>query len=164
MRPSPDPVQPGQESVWDYPRPPALVASSELVKVWFGGELIAETQSSLRILETSHAPAYYLPTADITPGVVRPNENTSWCEYKGMARYGDLVVGEHLSRSACWWYPEPAAGYEELLNTISFYPQRVSACEVDGETVLPLQSAFYGDWPTSRIAGPYKGAPGTEGW
>lgn len=164
LRPKPDPVGPGQESVWDYPRPPAVAVSGELVRVWHAGTLVAETRQPLRVLETAHAPAYYIPRADVAAEYLRPSRHATWCEYKGRAAYADLVVGETRVSNACWWYPDPSPGYETLRDAICFYPQRVDRCEVDGEAVTPLRGSFYGDWPTSKIAGPYKGAPGTEGW
>ncbi len=163
-RPKPQPAEPGQESVWDYPRPPALVSSDELVRVWLDEMLIAETRAAKRILETAHAPAYYLPREDVRMDLIAANPRRSWCEFKGQAHYGDVDNGTQQVREACWWYPDPSPGYQPLAGMISFYPQRMTRCEVDGETVTPLPSNFYGDWPTSKIAGPYKGAPGTEGW
>lgn len=164
-RPKPDPVGPGQESVWNYPRPPALEPSSEAVRVIHHGQVIAETTRSLRILETAHAPAYYIPAEDVDFDLLRPNSRRTVCEFKGMAAYADLLLPDGtVVRDGCWWYPQPTPGYEPIAGAVSFYPQRVDLCEVDGEKVVPLASPFYGDWPTSKIAGPYKGAPGTEGW
>ena len=160
-----EPVGPGQESVWDYPRPPALVRSSELVTVSHHGVEIARTQRSWRVLETAHAPAYYIPHDDVRWDCLRPSSTRSVCEFKGAAAYADLVLPDGSTvADACWWYPAPNPGYEPMAGAVCFYPQRVDRCTVDGETVRPLPSRFYGDWPTSRIAGPYKGTPGTEWW
>ncbi len=164
-RPRRDPVAPGQESVWDYPRPPALVASTEHVTVAHGGVLVADTRAAWRILETAHAPAYYLPAADVRVDWLVESGRSTACEFKGRASYADLAVPDRpVVREACWWYPAPTAAYAELAGAICFYPQRVDRCTVDGEVVVPLASPFYGDWPTSRIAGPWKGAPGTDWW
>jgi len=102
--------------------------------------------------------------ADVLPGVLRPSRKRTGCEFKGQAHYGDLVLPAATVPDAAWWYPRPSPGYELLREAVCFYPQRVDRCEVGGEVVTPLQGSFYGDWPTSRIAGPYKGAPGTESW
>ena len=161
-RPKPDPVGPGQESVWDYPRPPAVVPSEELVRVVSGGKVLAQTNRAWRVLETAHAPAYYIPAHDVDWSLLRPNDVHTVCEYKGVASYADLIDPD--VPLVCWWYPQPRPGYEAIAGAVCFYPQKVDLCEVDGEAVTPLQGSFYGDWPTSRIAGPYKGAPGTEGW
>ena len=148
------------ESVWDYPRPPAVQASTERVRVLHAGVVLADSARSLRVLETSHAPAYYIPRADVRWDLLRPNSHRSVCEYKGRAAYADLVLDGAVVRDVCWWYPAPAPGYEVIRDSICFYPQRVDLCEVAGEAVAPLDSPFYGDWPTSRIVGPYKGGPG----
>lgn len=165
MRPRREPVGPGQESVWDYPRPPAVVASDELVRVVHEGTLLAETKRAWRVLETSHAPAYYIPAADVDWSFLKEVAYKTVCEYKGVASYADLrLPGVAPVVRVGWWYANPNPGYEQLTNAVCFYPQRVDRCEVAGEAVTPLASQFYGDWPTSRIAGPYKGAPGTEWW
>jgi uncharacterized protein (DUF427 family) len=164
-RPPRDPVGPGQESVWDYPRPPALVPSHERVTVRHRGVLIAESCRSWRILETAHAPAYYLPVEDVRTDLLTESRTATVCEFKGRAAYSDLVIPGHPAvRDACWWFPAPSAQYAAMAGAICFYPQRVDECAVDGEVVIPLASPFYGDWPTRGIAGPWKGSPGTEWW
>jgi uncharacterized protein (DUF427 family) len=152
------------ESVWDYPRPPRLEQSSDHVVVTHNGQVIVDTASPLRILETSHPPTYYLPRRDVDLSVLEPVEGSTFCEFKGLASYADLVVGDsHLSR-AVWWYPDPSPGYLELLDHIALYPGRVDPCTVNGEVVQAQEGDFYGGWITSRVTGPFKGAPGTLGW
>lgn len=156
---------PGQESVWDYPRPPAVVPSDERVRVVHAGHVLAESERTWRVLETAHAPAYYIPASDVDWSHLFEVDRHTVCEYKGVASYADLRLPDAKPVPMVgWWYAQPAPGYEALRNAVCFYPQRVDLCEVAGEAVTPLPSAFYGDWPTSRIAGPYKGAPGTESW
>jgi uncharacterized protein (DUF427 family) len=164
-RPVPDPVGPGQESVWDYPRPPRLERSAHHVVVEHGGVVVAETHRPWRVLETAHAPAYYIPVQDVRTDLLRPSRTRTTCEFKGRAAYADLAVpGTAVVRDACWWYPDPVSAYAAMATAICWYPQRVDRCSVDGETVVPLASTFYGDWPTSWIAGPWKGGPGTDWW
>lgn len=153
------------ESVWDYPRPPAVEPSDERVCVIHRGQLLADSTRSLRILETAHAPAYYIPFADVRGDLLRPSASRTVCEFKGVASYADLVLPDGtVVHDVGWWYHDPTPGYELIADAICFYPQRVDRCEVAGEAVTPLQNSFYGDWPTSRIQGPYKGPPGTELW
>lgn len=163
-RPRPDRPGDGQESVWDYPRPPGVAPSDEHVQVWFGGRLIADSRAAVRVCETSHPPVYYLPRADVDATTLVANERHTWCEYKGEAAYADLVVGARRSRQACWWYPHPTAGYAALLDRVAFYPQRVDRITVDDEEVHAVAGDFYGGWITSRVVGPFKGGPGTEWW
>ncbi|MEP6842664.1 MAG: DUF427 domain-containing protein [Pseudolysinimonas sp.] len=155
---------PGQESVWDYPRPPRVQPSAERVVVRFGGEVVADTVASLRVLETSHPPAYYLPRDAFAEGVLLPAPGLSYCEFKGEAHYLSIAAGGDLIESAAWFYPEPQVGYERLRDYVSLYPGRMDACLVDGELVEPQAGGFYGGWITSRIVGPFKGDPGTEDW
>ena len=162
-------MRPGQESVWDYPRPPAVEPSGEHVVVRLGTTVVADTRLALRVLETSHPPTYYLPPADVAGGVLVPVDGVSTvCEYKGRAVYFDVVgtddVGARLvRRRAAWAYPSPAPGYEALAMYVAFYPGQV-ACTVDGESVEAQDGDFYGGWRTSRVVGPFKGGPGTWGW
>lgn len=154
------------ESVWSYPRPPAVEPSGEHVRVVHRGVVVADTTRSLRLLETAHAPAYYIPMSDVRLELLRPSDTRTMCEFKGVASYADLTLpdGGADVRDVGWWYHQPTPGYEAIRDAVCFYPQRVDLCEVDGEAVTPLQNSFYGDWPTSRIQGPYKGPPGTELW
>jgi uncharacterized protein (DUF427 family) len=153
------------ESVWDYPRPPIVVPSCERLVIELGGRIVADTQRSLRVLETSHPPVYYLPADAIAPGTLRPVSGSTWCEFKGAASYFDVACpnGSVVPRAA-WHYPEPTAGYEALVGHVAFYPGRMDRCTVDGETVVAQQGDFYGGWITSKVTGPFKGAPGTGGW
>lgn len=152
------------ESVWDYPRPPRVEPSHELVEVVLGGVVIASTRASYRVLETSHPPTYYLPPEAFAAGVLRPAEGSSFCEWKGVAAYYDLVAGDVVAARAAWCYPDPAPGFEAIAGHVAVYPALVDRCTVDGEVVEPQPGGFYGGWITSRVTGPFKGAPGTRGW
>ena len=128
-RPRRDPVGPGQESVWDYPRPPALVPCDARVTVRHGGIVVADSSRAWRILETAHAPAYYVPAEDVRTDLLAASRTTSVCEFKGRAAYADLLVPGHPAvRDACWWFPQPSAPYVAMAGAICFYPQRVDEC------------------------------------
>lgn len=162
------PPGPGQESVWDYPRPPAVVPSDEHVLVLLGTTVVADTRRAVRVLETSHPPTYYLPLADTAPGaLVRVEGGDTYCEFKGRAVYYDVVGADErggLVRSrAAWGYPDPRPGYGLLLDHVALYPAAFTAT-VDGEHVEAQEGDFYGGWRTRRVVGPFKGAAGTRGW
>lgn len=154
------------ESVWDYPRPPRLERSSRHVRVVFGGAVIAETERAHRVLETSHPPGFYIPLADIEPGALVPvARRQTFCEFKGMAGYYDVVGSDgSIAEAAAWTYPDPSPGFEPIRDAISFYPGRVDECSVDGEVVRAQEGGFYGGWITDDVVGPFKGPPGTRGW
>jgi uncharacterized protein (DUF427 family) len=155
---------PGQESAWDYPRPPRVEPSAETVEVYLGGAVVARTTSSLRVLETSHPPVYYLPLTAYVGGALRPVAGTTYCEWKGTATYYDVVTVARTASRAAWTYLEPVPGYEALVGHVAVMPGLMDACTVDGELVTPQEGGFYGGWITSRVVGPFKGAPGTRGW
>ena len=156
---------PGQESVWEYPRPPRVEPSDDLVEVVFGGVLIASTRRSFRVLETSHPPAYYLPLADMSAEHVRPSgTRPTFCEWKGLASYFTFVAEGYVDRDCAWTYANPTKGYEAITDHLALYPGRMDECRVNGEVVVAQEGGFYGGWITSRVVGPFKGASGTWGW
>ena len=155
---------PGQESVWDYPRPPRLERTSEELRVEFGGETIARTTTGYRVLETSHPPVYYIPLEDVRQEFLVPMQGQTFCEFKGTARYFSLEVNGQRAEKAAWSYPDPTLAFTPVKNYLAFYASRVDACWVDGERVRAQSGDFYGGWITPRIVGPFKGAPGTRGW
>lgn len=155
---------PGQESVWDYPRPPRVETVPQRVRVIFCGETIAETNRALRVLETSHPPAYYLPRAHLRMELLKLTSRRSFCEYKGVASYWSLTLGEQSSPYCAWSYETPSPGYEAIAGYLSFYASMVDACYVGEEKVRPQEGDYYGGWITSWIVGPFKGGSGTSGW
>jgi uncharacterized protein (DUF427 family) len=159
-----DPARPGQESVWDYPRPAVAEPTSRHIAIELGGLLIAGTRRAVRTLETSHPPSYYIPIDDIMPGVLIPTAGSSFCEWKGHARYLDAVAGGQRREHAAWSYPEPTPGFAILRDHVAFYAAAIDACWVDGERVVPQPGDFYGAWITSDVAGPFKGVPSSTFW
>lgn len=164
MRPRPDPAAPGQESVWAYPRPAISEASAARILIEHAGVLVAETRASIRTLETSHPPSYYVPPADIAPGVLQRAAGSSFCEWKGVAVYWDVVIGDLVLPRVGWSYPDPSRAFAPLRDHVAFYAAPFDRCCVDDETVTPQPGNFYGGWVTSKLAGPFKGVPGSQGW
>lgn len=159
---------PGQESVWDYPRPPVVEAVRKVLRVVFGGEVIAETARGLRVLETAGPPTYYFPPDEVRTDRLERGKKRTFCEWKGVATYWDVRVGEggdeRIAEDAAWSYLDPEEGYEEIERYYAFYAGPMDRCTVGDEHVVPQPGDFYGGWITRDIVGPFKGAPGTEGW
>ncbi len=158
-----EPVR-GQESVWDYPRPPRAEEVSKRIEVVFNGVVIADTVRAKRVLETSHPPVYYIPPEDVRQEHLIDAPGSSFCEWKGRATYKTVVVGDRRAERAGWTYPDPEPGYEAIRDHLAFYAGPMDACTVDGERVEPQPGGFYGGWITSDVVGPFKGSPGTMGW
>jgi uncharacterized protein (DUF427 family) len=155
---------PGQESVWDYPRPPRLEPAGVRIEIVLGGVPVVSTDAALRVLETSHPPTYYLPESDFAPGSLRPAGGGSFCEWKGQAAYYDVVAGGVVAERAGWTYPAPTPPYEALAGHVAVYAAPMDRCTVDGEVARPQPGGFYGGWVTSKVVGPFKGMPGTQFW
>ena len=164
MRPTPDSVGPGQESVWDYPRPAVARPTVAHIRIVHKGIVVADTRGAMRVLETSHPPQYYLPPSDIADGVMRAAEGSSFCEWKGTARYWDVVVGDFVLENVGWSYPNPTPEFSMLRDFVAFYAAPFDSVTVDGEQVVPQPGGFYGGWITSKVAGPFKGVPGSRTW
>jgi uncharacterized protein (DUF427 family) len=155
---------PGQESVWDYPRPPRLESTTRRIRVVFGGVTIVDSTRARRVLETSHPPTYYVPLDDIVREHLEPVAGSSYCEWKGDASYFDVVVGDRRARRAAWTYRRPSRPFDEIRDHVAFYAEPMDACFVGDEQVQPQPGNFYGGWVTSSVVGPFKGGPGTVGW
>ena len=144
--------------MWDYPRPPAVERSGRLIRVVHAGHTIAHSDATIRVLETSHPPTHYIPTTDIDLESLSFNPRFTLCEYKGAARYYDVVVDGLVVEAAGWFYPRPARGFGIIAGHVAFYASRVDECWVDDELVIPQPGDFYGGWITSEIEGPFKGS------
>jgi uncharacterized protein (DUF427 family) len=155
---------PGQESVWDYPRPPRVEPSGKRVRVEFAGTVIAESAAAQRVLETAGPPCWYLPAGDIRMDLLKPAEKVTVCEWKGRATHFDVLVGDRRAGQAAWSYRRPLPGFEVIAGHVAFYPGRVDACFVDGERVRPQPGEYYGGWITDDVVGPFKGEPGSSHW
>lgn len=154
---------PGQESVWDYPRPPRLEVTERHLVVALAGTVVAETRRAHRVLETSQPPAYYLDPADVRTDLLRPSAEATFCEWKGQASYFDVVVGDAVAAAAVWTYLDPTPSFTAIRGHLAFYAQRLD-CSVDGEAVTANEGSFYGGWITSDVVGPFKGGFGTARW
>ena len=155
---------PGLESVWDYPRPPALRRCDKRVRIVLQGEILADTSNALCVLETSHPPTYYLPPTDIEMHYLHEVAGTSFCEWKGAASYYDIDCKEVSLERVAWTYHRPSSQYPELKDHIAFYAHVMDACYVGDEKVMPQPGNFYGGWITADVVGPFKGEPGTGHW
>ena len=176
---------PGQESVWDYPRPPRIEAERRPVRVAATADQdtsgdgtttgtatctmeIALSERALRVIETASPPTVYLPREDIVCPVheLDPHRHASFCEWKGRAHYlalGDPDGASSASPPVAWFYPDPTPAFESIRGFVAFYPSRV-ACYLADERVRSQPGGFYGGWITDEIVGPWKGDPGSGGW
>jgi len=150
--------------VWDYPRPPRLEKVEHRIRVEFGGQTIADTTAAFRVLETSHPPTFFLPPGDVVAGCLTRSRRSSYCEWKGMAHYYDVVVGAAVATDAAWGYLTPNRAFARIAGYVAFYPRAMDRCLVDEVEVEPQPGRYYGGWITPELVGPFKGGPGTQDW
>ena len=162
--PEPDPPGPGQESVWDYPRPAICEPTDRRIQIVHQGVELVDSSKAWRTLETSHPPTYYVPPEDVRADLLVPAEGASMCEWKGRARYFDAVVDGRTYRRVAWSYPDPTPAFASIRDHLAFYLPALEAGYVDDERAEPQPGGFYGGWITSDLAGPFKGLPGSHGW
>jgi len=164
-----EPVGPGEESVWDYPRPPRIEKVEKEISIVSKKDpsiIILKTKNAYRILETSHPPTYYMPVDEINKDYVKPsNHRSTFCEWKGVAKYWDVIIPQTKENyhGVGFSYPSPTQRYSEITNHISFYAKDF-ICKVDDEIVTPQPGNYYSGWITKNIKGPFKGGPGSWGW
>lgn len=151
------------ETVQDYPRPPALEPVPQVLRVMLGGDVVAQTQRGLRVLETHHAPTYYFPPEDVT-ATLTAAAGSSFCEWKGAARYWDVRTSAGTAERAAWSYDAPTKAFARLAGHLAFYAGQMDACFVGDTQVIPQPGDFYGGWTTPNLRGQIKGAPGTRHW
>lgn len=154
---------PGQESVWDYPRPPAIAPARRRVRVLADGITIAESSHAVRVLETASPPTFYLPPDDVKTDLLFPTHASSFCEWKGHARYYEVRLEHRLIENAAWTYIDPFSEFAAIAGFFAFYPSTLD-CWVGDERAVPQPGAYYGGWVTSDIVGPFKGEAGTGNW
>ena len=154
---------PGQESIWDYPRPPRVERDRRRVVVRAHERTVADSRATYRILETASPPTFYIPPKDIDFSLLRATATSSACEWKGIAQYWSLDFDDLHLEAVAWAYPEPFPGFELMAGYLAFYPNRLE-CYADGERVQPQPGTLYGGWVTQELVGPFKGEPGTEHW
>ena len=156
------------ESVWDFPRPPRVELVDWRIRVVHAGAVVADAPGARRVLETSQPPAYYVAPHHVALERLRPIDRRTWCEWKGVATYADVVVdtvaGPVVAPAAAWCYPDPTEEYAEIAGHWAFYAQVLDECWVDDEQVVANPGSFYGGWITENVTGPFKGAPGTSHW
>lgn len=162
--PEHDPPGPGQESVWDYPRPAVAEPTDRHIRIVHHGVNMADSRAAWRTIETSHPPTYYIPPADVAMEHLKLNGRRSLCEWKGQARYYDLVIGNTRVESVAWSYPEPTPGFAAIRDYLAFYPEPFDEALVDGQQITAQPGGFYGGWISPYEAGPFKGVPGSRFW
>lgn len=113
-------------------------ASARHLIVRVGGEIVADTRSPLAVFETGFAPRWYVPRSDVVAAALEDDLLRTFCPYKGIAHYFDVVARRERVRAAAWSYPEALPESARLAGYVSFDPELVDVC-LDGERLLPAK-------------------------
>lgn len=111
--------------------------SPKWVRVFAGGELIADSKRAMLLRETRHTPVYYFPVDDVRMELLERTDHGSHCPYKGDAIYWTLNVGEKVEENAVWSYPEPLDDEVPDLNGyVAFYWNKFDAWFEEDEQIF----------------------------
>ncbi|QUL39516.1 DUF427 domain-containing protein [Erythrobacter sp. JK5] len=150
--------------MWDYPRPAIAEPTDRHLQIIHRGRTLVDSRAAWRTLETSHPPTYYIPQSDIAMDHLQPNSRRTICEWKGQARYWDVMIDGERIEAAAWSYPDPTPAFAAIKDCLAFYPEPFDRCLIDGEAITPQPGGFYGGWISRYEAGPFKGVPGSRFW
>jgi len=106
------------------------------VRVFFGGEAVADSTRTLYLFETGHLPVYYFPRADVRFGLLEPTSHRTHCPYKGDASYYTVVAGGQRYENAVWAYPDPIDSVPELRDYVAFYWDQADAWYEEDDEVF----------------------------
>ena len=81
--------------------------------------------------------AVYFPRDSVAPGVLRPcAAPTTYCHWKGVATYYDVVVNDEVNEGAAWTYEETYAEANALKGMVAFWKGVEVVDKPDGEPMM----------------------------
>jgi len=96
------------------------------IQVRFNGEVIAESDDSIKLEETGYDPVYYLPRGDVKMDRLTRTTHRTHCPFKGHASYFTLSNGR-TAENAVWSYEEPYDEVRVIKDRLPFYPNKVDS-------------------------------------
>ncbi len=106
-----------------------IVRIGERVQVTMEGEMIADTTSAIKVLETGYEPIIYIPKNDLKEiDLIKCGEYH--CPFKGHAELYTIKHGAHEIKNGAWSYFEPVNSLPELQGRVAFYPSKVQEIRV----------------------------------
>lgn len=91
-----------------------------------GGAVLGESNAALLLTEGSSAPVIYFPREDVAMAMLEPTDHTSYCPYKGSARYFSIKTKSTTLENAVWSYETPLAAVEEIAGYLAFWGESVA--------------------------------------
>jgi uncharacterized protein (DUF427 family) len=98
---------------------PRWVPTPKRVRVYFGGQLIADSRN-VHLLRESTVPAYYFPIADVKSNLFVASKTVRNSPVRGDASYSSIKVGDRVAEDAVWTYNTPVEGAGFLKGYVSF--------------------------------------------
>lgn len=114
----------------------SLERNHKRIRVFFAGHVIADTTRAVYLFEKGHLPAYYIPRDDVRTDSLEPLDATTWCPWKGKARYWDLVVDDRRAERSLWGYDEPLKDSLDLSWYVAFYWHKMDAWYEEDQQVF----------------------------
>lgn len=106
------------------------------IRGYVGDRAVVDTTSAQMLHETGLLPRWYIPLTDVAADLLVPNEQRTWCPFKGEAVYRDLRLDERQIENVAWSYPEPLDGCPPIADLVSFELARLDAWYEEDERVL----------------------------
>lgn len=111
------------------------VPSPRRVRVWFGGQTVADSTAVMLLRQHGFLPVYYFPERHVRTGLLEPSPHVTFSPYKGTAKYFDIQVGQQVARASAWTYPAPRAGSPDTRGYYSFHWHGMDAWLEEDEIV-----------------------------
>ncbi|HEY6501191.1 MAG TPA: DUF427 domain-containing protein [Streptosporangiaceae bacterium] len=97
------------------------------VVVRVGDTVVANSEHSLTLQESTYPAVQYIPMADVDQSLLRRTDTTSYCPFKGDASYYSVQTPDGSTvADAIWTYEQPHAAVSEIKDHVAFYPDRAT--------------------------------------
>lgn len=111
-----------------------ITPTTDHIQVFVGDRLIADSQRPLRVIESKHHPVWYLPLADVRADAIAATDHSTYCPFKGHARYWSITgTADDSLENTVWGYDAPYVECEPLENHVAFYTDKVDL-HLNGES------------------------------
>jgi uncharacterized protein (DUF427 family) len=90
------------------------------LRVSVAGTELADTDDTVIVFETALAPRLYVAPSHVRTDLLRATKATSYCNYKGVATYWSVVLGDTVVEDVAWSYQDPLPESLPIKGFLSF--------------------------------------------